>query len=146
MVNFEFWNKWLLIVGYLIVIVGAIFSLSGLVGAHVPFIVDSFFYMGEVPADVVPFMDFMVAILGSAMIAFGLVVVNLAHHSFTKKEPWAWKALLTSFTAWFVIDTLFATYYSVYTLVLMNLVFYAAMVAPLFFTRPEFVPHGKKKK
>lgn len=139
--NFKFWQKWLFGMGIIIAAAGAAMSiLSGVGFADLlnRLINPAFWGTSDVGGDVLKFQQFVYAILGATMAAWGVLIAFIAHYPFRKREKWAWNAMLVGTLAWFVLDTTPSAYYKVYANVVGNAAFLILILLPVVFSRKHF--------
>lgn len=95
------------------------------------------------PVEITPaikaYSAFLIGLLGSLMAAWGTSMAFVIHYAFKKQERWAWNCLLASLLAWFLIDESFSIAGGVIINAVFNLVFLAALLIPLLFTRKYFL-------
>jgi hypothetical protein len=144
MKRFNFWQKWLLVMGILLVLMGLSFPFCSFLNIEVTYINSVFWNDGIVPTEAKAFQAWIYGVYGAMAVAFGLFIYFIASNPFKTREKWAWNCLATCISVWFVIDTFFSVYFGAYTNAFNNVILYALLMVPLLFTRKEFVlPHAE---
>jgi hypothetical protein len=140
MKHFNFWQKWLVIVGALYGLMGCYLAVAPTF-FHVEFayINRTFWESAVVPVEAKAFYNWIFGIYSAMAIAWALFIVLIAGHPFKKKEKWAWNCLASCISVWFLIDTFFSVYAGAYTNAINNCFFLALLLLPLFFTRKAFI-------
>lgn len=136
--RFNFWQKWLFVLGILVCLGGVSFSLSSFTDFEFTDINSVFWEGGVVPYDAKEFQNWIYGVCFSLTAAFGLFIVFIANNPFKKKEKWSWNCLVTCISMWFVIETFFSIYYKVYPIAFNNIFQFVLLMLPLIFTRKEF--------
>jgi hypothetical protein len=139
MKHFNFWQTWLLVVGWMILLMGITFAAMGPLGIEAGYLNEAFWENGVVPPDVQSFQSWIYGVYGATAVAFGIVVIFLARHPFKRQELWAWNCLALCFVAWFLTDTVFSVSAKVYTNAGNNLLLFIVMLLPLIMTRKAFL-------
>ncbi|MBN1218170.1 MAG: hypothetical protein JXM69_04520 [Anaerolineae bacterium] len=91
------------------------------------------------PDDVTAFKTFIYGVLGAAMVGWGILLVFIVHYPFRQKEKWAWNCLVTGFAVWFIFGQYVSVRARVYANVAADIAFFVLVMAPLFFTRKDFI-------
>jgi len=144
MKHFTFWQRWLLVAGILLVAMGAVLPAAALLGIDITYINAVFWEDGIAPVEARAFQEWIYGVYGAMAIAFGLFTCFVASNPFKARKRWGWTCLATCFTAWFVIDTFFSVRYGAYANAINNFLLFAVLMAPLLFTRREFVSSGER--
>ena len=139
MKRFNFWQKWLWVMGILVVLMGLSFPFSSFLNIEVTYINSVFWENGVVPAEAKAFQAWIYGVYGAMATAFGLFIYFIAGNAFKAREKWAWSCLAICISVWFVIDTFFSIYFRAYTNAFNNVILYVLLMLPLLFTRKEFV-------
>ncbi len=136
--HFNFWYKWVLFSGYLIVILALCIDVVAFFKINLPFISETFWNSG-IPNNTEGFYTFILGLYCSLLLAFGVCVILIARNGFYNKLRWAWVALTSSYTIWFVADTFYSLYTAVYSNTILNTVLYIFLIIPLVSTRKVFL-------
>ena len=137
--NFLFWQRWLLILGILFVVLGIVMTLPFGTNLFDGLINPVFWENGAIPDNANAFKTFVYGVLGASMVGWGVLFAFIAYYPFRQKEKWAWNCLVTGFTLWFIFGQYVSVSAGVYANVVADIVFFALVMLPLFFTRKEFV-------
>ena len=143
---FAFWRKWLIVMGVLHVLAGAILFLPALIGLEFPHISSAFWQSGIVPDRVKAFYIWTFAVYSAMKIAWALFIIFVAQFPFKKKERWSWYCLFVCISTWFVIDSFFSYSFGALDKVIGNSVFYILSVLPLIFTWRHFRSNSQPEK
>jgi hypothetical protein len=140
MKGFDFWQKWLLGLGLVMVCFGL--ALAFLSGTVVFSILDQqinpVFWKGVLPPEFTFFQRWVYAVLGATMAGWGVCVAFMAHFPFRRRERWIWNALAWAIGVWFCVDTAYSLLFRVYFNAVFNIIIFLAALAPLTFTRRHF--------
>ncbi|MFX0209662.1 MAG: hypothetical protein ACFFDT_27020 [Candidatus Hodarchaeota archaeon] len=142
MERFDLWQKWLFVVGLLIIIFGVMMTflngtmLFDMINDQVNPV---FWDDGNIPDETKDFQGWIYAVLGSAMAGWGIFIIFIAHYPFQKKEQWSWNCLVTGLSVWFCLDTAFSLYFEVYFNAVFNTALFLLVIVPLAFTRNDFM-------
>ena len=85
----------------------------------------------SLPADALPIMRQLAAMLGGTMAAWGVAMAWVAHVPLRRGERWAAVAIVTSLLAWFPFDTGMSVVHEAWTNVGFNLAATAMIAVPL---------------
>jgi type IV secretory pathway VirB6-like protein len=136
--NFLFWQRWLLILAILFVVLGIVMTLSFGANLFDTLINPVFWANGAMPNNVYNFKTFIYGVLGASMVGWGMLFAFIVYYPFRQKEKWAWNSLLAGFTLWFVFGLYVSFRAGVYANIVGDVVFFVLVMAPLFFTRKDF--------
>lgn len=139
--QFDFWQKWLLGLGIVMVIFGL--GLAFLSGTPVFSIfnqnIDPVFWGGTpLPSSAFTFQRWIYAVLGATLAGWGVCVAFMAQFPFRWRERWAWNALACAILLWFSVDTVYSLVFQVYFNAAFNSLLLIAALLPLGFTRRLF--------
>lgn len=140
--NFNFWQKWLVVVSVFILLCGILITFSGFSGVYEIFnrmIAPAFedpLPSSEILAE---YHKLIYAVLGATMAGWGVFMVFITQIPFQKQEKWAWNCMFLGSLLWYVLDTGFSWYHQVYANVALNTVLFVLLQLPLVFTRKAFV-------
>jgi hypothetical protein len=139
--NFNFWQKWLFGVAFVIVIFGlalAFFNDTTLF-AFFDQNINPVFWQGQIPPQAfITFKQWNYAVLGATMAGWGVCIAFMTVYPFRKRERWVWNALVSAVLLWFVVDTFFSVRFGVIFNALFNVLVLIAVALPLLFTRRYF--------
>lgn len=139
--SFSFWQRWLLVVGLVILIFGIMMAfLSGtqwfeLFNRQID---PDFWGANIVEEGTKEFQKWIYGVWGATIAGWGVFLVFIASYPFGKKEKWAWKCLVVGLLIWFVLDTVISFNYKVYFNVVFNTALLILAGLPLVFTRKYF--------
>ena len=139
--KFEFWQKWLLSVGFFIFLFGlfmAFLSGSPLFQVFDEGINEVFWGSGEVEGDARNFQRWVYGTWGATVAGWGVFITFLAHYPFRRKEKWSWDCMFLGLLIWFLIDTGFSLYYRVHINVILNVILLVLGILPLALTKKFF--------
>ena len=142
MSSFEFWNRWLVVVGWLLIAFGlamAVLNQTWLFDLLFNRRVDPVFWpAGSAPANLESFQTWIYGVLGATVAGWGVFVVFLARNPLKRRERWAWNCIFVGITLWFLVDTAISACFGVFFNVLFNSVLTVLVFAPLIATRRDF--------
>lgn len=142
MKNFNFWQKWLLIVGIYLAVFGLIlsfFNQTQLMDFAFNNQIDPVFWQAErIPENAVSFQNWIYGVLGATVSGWGIFMAFLAYYPFKAREKWAWNCIATGVAIWFIADTAISAFYQVTFNVVFNTVLLLLVGIPLLFTRKDF--------
>lgn len=142
MSKFNFWQKWLLTVSFLIIIFGLSLILFNqtdlfklLFNSHVN---EVFWGKIPVPDETIAFQKWIYGTLGAVIVGWGVFMTFLSTHTFRHKERWAWNCFAYGLVSWFIADTAVSLYFHVTINIITNLVLFVLLGLPLIFTKHYF--------
>jgi len=142
MKNFDFWTKWLILIGLLLVLFGlalAVFNQSLLFEILFNSNVDPVFWgLAAVPPASQNFQRWAYAVLGATVAGWGVFLTFLAYFPFHKKELWAWNCILVGMLVWYFPDTILSMLYGVVFNAVFNTLLLVLILLPLIFTHRHF--------
>ena len=141
--NFNFWQKWLFIVGLSLVIFGLILSFFSQ-SAFMNFIFNNqvnpvFWDSAIVPENSSNFQTWIYGVLGALVSGWGIFISFVAYYPFKSKERWAWNCIATGIIVWFTIDTIITVHFGVNVNVYGNILILLLVLLPLLCTRKHFI-------
>ncbi len=139
--RFDFWQRWLLISGVIVVVGGlgiALLSRTAVFDMLDHPINTIFWGTVDVPAAASSYQGFIYGLTGAVMAGWGVCIAFIAAYPFQRREPWAWACLLVGLTLWYVVDTGFSLAYGVVFNAIGNTVLLIAAGLPLVLTRRHF--------
>jgi hypothetical protein len=136
--KFNFWQKWLLISAILTSIFGLMMVLGiNSEGFNAQF--NPAFWGTDTPGiQVRNYQQWIMGVLGSAWMSWGIFIVFIASVPFNRKEKWARNCLLLGIVSWYILDTIISLKANVGTNALLNTVFAAMLLIPICFTFNKF--------
>ena len=142
MKNFNFWQKWLFIVGIYLAVFGlvlAFFNQTQLMDSAFNNQINPAFWNDEgIPENTVLFQSWIYGVLGATVSGWGIFIAFLAYYPFKAHEKWAWNCIAVGIATWFIADTAISVFYQVTFNVMFNTVLLLLVGIPLLFTRKDF--------
>jgi len=136
--SFNFWQKWLVLIGIVTMVFCAALMSPAMLDAELSYISSAFWESSEVPAEAKEFYYWVFGVYSAMGTAWALFIVLVACYPFKRKEKWSWYCLFSCISVWFVIDTAFSINFEFYVNVINNVIFYVLLILPLIFTKREF--------
>jgi hypothetical protein len=146
MMEFKFWQRWLLIVAIIVTLFGvfmALFNNTPLFNLFNDQIDPVFWGSQDPPNSSLIFHRWVYGVWGATVAGWGLTLAFLAHHPYKQRERWARSALTYGLSLWYLLDTGFSIYFGVYFNALFNTLLLLLAGLPLVFTWKEF--NGAKR-
>ncbi len=143
--GFDFWRKWLFVVGIIVVIFGvllALFSGTPLFDIMHQQVNPVFWYDHGPCHDARLFQLWIYGVLGATVASWGVALAFIAYYPFRNKEKWSWNCVMLGLLLWYFIDTPLSWYDKVYFNVIFNSIVFLAALLPLIFTRRYFASPG----
>lgn len=140
--NFNFWVKYLKFISIFFAALGFMWML---VGSLDPFgiwdkaFAKAFWAKETLPEDAQMALKFILGPFGATAAGFFTLQYFIAKHAYSKKELWAYNAILIGFFIWFFTDTLFCIVKGAYFNVLLANIPALLAMLPIIFTRKHFV-------
>lgn len=136
--NFNLWQKWLLISGILVSVFGVMMVLNITAeGFDAKF--DPVFWSKETPdIQVRNYQQWIMGVLGSVMVSWGIFIGFIAAIPFKRKEKWSRNCLLIGILSWYILDTFISLTANVEFNALLNTVFAVILIMPIVFTFKKF--------
>lgn len=132
---------WLLLLGFLGQLplgLSVAFGYRGaLWGWHRRGVAEALWSAAEVPAEALPLMDQLTAMLGATIACWGLATALVVAIPLRRGERWAWGCVAGSALLWFVVDTGLSAAHGVWVNVGFNLAALVMMGVPLAMIAPE---------
>ena len=141
MFTFRFWQRWLTLLSWMVVIFGmgmALLNRTPIFALFDAQVNPTFWNLHSLPVGVADFQGWIYGIFGSVMAGWGVFLVHVARHPFQNRERWAWNCILQGLLLWYLLDTGISLYYGVIFNVFFNTGILVLLLLPLFFTRKEF--------
>lgn len=143
--HFSFWRRWLQCVSAASALFGLFFLLapdaSVLSGYHQQ-VIDSFHGEGA-PAGALAQQRWAIAVIGSAMLGWGILLTWVATVPFGRRERWAWQAITVSVLAWVAGDSIVSHRAGVSLEVLWNAIAIVLIALPLAMTWRSVAPESR---
>lgn len=138
--RFVFWQRWLVVASDLVILFGLFMTFFHRTVLFEPFHaqIDAVFWNTAVSPEAAAFQGWAYGLMGAVMVGWGIVLFSLAYIPFKQQQKWAWNTLFYGLLAWFVLDTAVSLQYGVVFNALVNTLFLALFLLPLFFTRKSF--------
>ena len=137
-----FWDRWLLFVGWLLVVFGLLlgfFNQTQLFDVAFNRQINPVFWPDEFPvASVGTFQTWIYGVLGCTVAGWGVFMVFLARYPFRKRERWARNCIVAGITLWYMTDTSISLFFGVTFNAVFNTILAALVYVPLVATRREF--------
>jgi len=139
--DFNFWQLWLSVFSWIVVIFGvgmALLNRTPLFALFDAQVNPAFWGPGAVPVGVDGFQGWIYGVLGAAMAGWGVFLVFMARYPFQRRERWAWNCILWGLLLWYVLDTGISFYSGVLFNAFFNTAILILGLLPLYFTRRGF--------
>ena len=137
-----FWDRWLSLMGWLLVVFGLILGFFNqtqlfyfVFNRHVSSVL---WPNGISPNNIVPFQAWIYGVLGFTVSGWGVFVLFLARHPFKKRERWARDCLFVGITLWYTTDTALSLHYGVNFNAVFNTALAVLFYLPLGITWNDF--------
>jgi hypothetical protein len=141
MFKFSFWQRWLLVVGLVIVAFGLVMAFLNETAVFELFngqIDPAFWGDGATPEAATRFRQWAYGAWGATVAGWGVFIVFIAHYPFRHKEKWSWNCLAAGLLVWYLVDTAISLYFKVYFNAAFNTVLLILVTLPLAYTRKHF--------
>ena len=142
--HFLFWQKWLLTISGVFVVVGLMLSILGGTPMLKPVldgllqVSPTFWAASEVTPAIRGFQQFSYGVMGAELAGWGVFMFFIVSNGFARREKWAWQCLAAAFSVWFIPDTAMSLYAGVVFNALSNFATLVAVALPLAFTHTAF--------
>ena len=139
--GFSFWQKWLIAVGWLIILFGiamALISGTSLFDLFNRQIDPAFWGTNAVGDSARQFQQWIYGVWGATIAGWGIFLTYIMRYHFNKKERWAWSCIAYGLLTWFILDTWLSFSYKVYFNVAFNTGLLFLVMLPVMFTRKDF--------
>ena len=141
MENFNFWQRWLLVVSWIIVLFGlamALLNTTPIFDLMNDRINPVFWRGGPVPYTSALFVRWIYGVLGATVAGWGVFMVFIARFPFYRQERWARDAILVGVLLWYVVDTSISLYFKVAFNAALNTTLFIMAMVPVVMTRQAF--------
>jgi len=140
--NFNFWQKWLFIVGIYLVVFGlylAFFSQSTIIDYLFNSNIDPYFWgTTGLTENMLRFQGWIYGVLGAVIAGWGTLIAFWALYPFKTRKKWAWNGLVSATAVWYISDTAISLHYGIIFNAVFNTIMLFLLAAPLVFTRKYF--------
>ncbi len=141
--NFNFWQKFLLIVSGILTLMGLFISLFNQTSLFdILFnknINPSFFNDNSISSNFIQFQSWIYGVLGATIFGWGIFIFFITNNAFKNKQKWAWNCIMIGICSWYFIDTSISVYFNIIFNVFFNTVLLLAVLVPLLFTKKYFL-------
>jgi len=141
--NFQAWQRWLVVVGGLIVLLGLAIALLNQTALFDTVFNDRvnpvFWPDGKLPTATKSFQQWIYSVLGATVAGWGTAMTFIAAGPFSRKETWSRNCLALSVAVWFAVDSAISLTFGVGVNVLLNTTLLVAVGVPLLATRRHFL-------
>ena len=135
--NFAFWCRWLWIASLVLIAFGIAMALLNqtIVFSTMNRSIDPAFWPEGIPEGVPGYQGWVYGAWGATVIGWGVMVAALVRFAFSRREAWAWWAMVAGIGAWYAVDTAISALHGVWVNVLLNTVLMVMFAIPLTATR-----------
>ena len=141
--RFIFWQRWLLISTYFVILFGLVMVFLNSTELYNRVINDQynpvFWGNNTISKNAELFQQWVYGAWGATIIGWGIIVAFIAQYPFKRKEKWSWMGLTIMLSVWYLLDTGISLVYRVYANVVLNTILGIMLFLPLFYTRKEFI-------
>jgi hypothetical protein len=142
MASAKLWDRWLLLVGWLLVVFGLLLGFlnqTQLFDLAFNRQINSVFWPNGTPvASIEQFQAWIYGVLGFTVSGWGVFVIFLAGNPFSKRERWARNCVFVGITLWYITDTAISLYFGVIFNAVFNTVLAVLFYVPLVATWKDF--------
>ncbi len=141
MKNFQFWQRWLLVVGILITVFGLLMAFASSAPLFELFnrqVDPAFWGARPVSPEAASFRDWIYGVWGATIAGWGVAVIFVAQEPFRRNERWAWYCLTVGVGGWYLLDTALSLVYGVWFNVVFNTLLLLLVAPPLLLTYRDF--------
>lgn len=134
--SFRFWQRWLQCVSVASGLFGLLFMVAPgarILGGYNQQAVEAF-HGAAAPAVALEHQRWAIAILGSAMLGWAILLTWVATVPFGRREPWAWWCIAVSVAAWAAGDSIVSYRAGIQLEVLWNAIVVVLVALPLVMT------------
>ena len=139
--NFNFWQRWLLVVSWIIVLFGlamALLNTTPIFDLMNDRVNPVFWGADPVPEASALFIRWIYGVLGATVAGWGVFMVFIAHYPFNRHERWARDAILVGLLLWYVVDTSITLYFRVAFNAALNTTLFIMGMLPIVMTWNNF--------
>jgi hypothetical protein len=129
----RFWIRWLSVASLALVLFGVGMALLNRTPVFDLFnrSIDYRFWPGGVPLGTGSFQGWVYGAWGATVAGWGLTAAFVVRYALRRGQPWAWWALVSGFSVWFVIDTALSALAGVWVNVGLNAFVLLVFAVPL---------------
>jgi len=142
MIADQFWNRWLLCVGWLLVVFGLMlgfFNQTQLFDLAFNRQINSVFWSTSAAVDSMrSFQAWIYGVLGFTVSGWGVFFIFLVCYPFKNREKWARNCIFAGITLWYILDTGLSLYFNVTFNAAFNTVLAVLVYVPLAATWKDF--------
>jgi hypothetical protein len=141
MIDFDGWQKWLVVLGCIVTAFGTLMALANAGPLFDLFNqqIDPVFWNDQtLPDQALAFRTWVYGAWGGTVAGWGILLIFLASYPFKAKQAWAWWSLVIGLGVWYVLDSGLSWVAGVTFNVILNSVLLIAAAIPLVFTAPTF--------
>jgi hypothetical protein len=142
MISFNWWQKWLVVLGCIVTTFGTFMALANAGPLFELFNqqIDPVFWNGQaLPDQALAFRTWVYGAWGGTVAGWGIFMIFLASRPFKGKESWAWWCLVVGLGWWYILDSGLSWYAGVTFNVIFNSILLIAAAVPLISTAPSFL-------
>ena len=142
MLSFNFWQKWLFVIGIYLSFLGlflVFFNQSDLMNLIFNNNINPAFWDSTIPSnDIINFQSWIYGVLGATITGWGIFLTLIVHYPFKLKEKWAWNTIALGVLIWFLTDSYITFKFHVTFNNIFNLILLIFIGIPLIFTKKYF--------
>ncbi len=142
MFSFRFWVNYLRIVSIIFAAMGLMWAVLGSFdpfGLYDASMAEAFFGQDDLPADAKRVFSFSLAPFGMTALGYFILQYFIATYAFAKKERWAFVAITSAFSIWFIGDTVLSLQHgAAFNVLFANIPSLIAMLPIFIFTPQHF--------
>jgi hypothetical protein len=142
MERFNFWYRWLFVLGIIIILFGVFMTLfnQSLLFRLFNDQIDPVFWGDEAISEAfIKFQGWVYGVLGATMAGWGVMLIFIIQYPFRQREKWAWIAIAASLGFWYLLDTALSLYFGVFFNAVFNTLLVFLVLPPLTATRKAIV-------
>jgi len=140
--SFLFWQKWLVIINCIGILVGFLFPFISKVNfiakGYNQALAEAFFRQNTLPEDVLVYNQWVWAMLGAVIMGWSICMLFIALFPFKKREKWAWLCIGISLIVTFILDIGFSVYFNFYAEIIIALSWFLPGIIPIIATHKNF--------
>ena len=139
--SFFFWQRWLVVAGISMIVLGVAMSLFNgtalfqSINRPIDFV---FWAGGDVPEAARNFQRWVYSVWGASIAGWGVFVTFIAHYPFKNRERWAWNCFVVGVILWYLFDSGLSLWWGVGVNAAFNTILLVGLGLPLAMTRKYF--------